>query len=343
MTLDQLSTPAAVVDLDRVERNCHVMRDRAHREGRRLRPHVKTHKVPALARLQLGGDGPITVSTLAEAKAFRAAGFDDITWAFPLPHTRAREALELDVQLVVDHLATVELLRGSGARVFLKVDCGYGRAGLVPEDPALVALAEAVVDAGLELRGVLTHAGHSYDLRDGEGLVELAEVEARALTRAANALGGCAERSAGSTPTCSVDADRGDVTELRPGNYVFYDRTQVAIGSCTEADCALEVLASVIAVYSDRAIVDAGGLALSKDAGPGDHYGALHDLDGQPLGCVLRSLSQEHGVVSGAGLRVGQRVRVQVNHSCMVAAAHDVLHGHRAGRLEDRFTPARGW
>ena len=340
MTLSGLATPAAVVDLDRLERNCARMAERVRREGRTLRPHVKTHKVPAIARLQLGGDGPITVSTLAEARAFRAAAFQDITWALPLPHTRVDEALALDLTLLVDQPETVALLAGSGARVLVKIDCGYGRAGLVPGDPKLPGLVEAILDAGLDLQGVLTHAGHSYDLRGGDGLVALAELEAQAL--AAAPVPGPV-RSAGSTPTCSVDARRDGVTELRPGNYVFYDRTQVAIGSCRDEDCALDVLASVVAVYADRAILDAGGLALSKDTGPGDHHGALLDLDGRPLGLTLSSLSQEHGVVRGAGLRVGQRVRVQVNHSCMVAATHDVLHGHRGGRVEERFTPARGW
>lgn len=342
MTLTELPTPCAIVDLDRLERNCDRMRARARREGRRLRPHVKTHKSPEIARRQLGGVGPITVSTLAEAAAFKAAGFDDITWAFPLPHTRVDEALALDLHLLVDQLETVERLRGSRARVFIKVDCGYGRAGLRPQDPALPILADAVLGAGLDLQGVLTHAGHAYACRGGVGLTELAETEARSLAEASRRLGGVRERSVGSTPTCSVDADRHGATELRPGNYVFFDRSQVAIGSCTDDDCALEVLASVIGVYPDRVLLDAGGLALSKDAGPGDHHGVIRDLEGQARG-VLRSLSQEHGTATATGLRVGQRVRVQVNHSCMVAAAHGVLHGHRAGRIEERFSPATGW
>jgi len=368
-----LPTPLAAVDRPRLRRNAERMRVRARALGVRLRPHVKTHKCVEVARLELGASaGPITVSTLAEAHAFAAAGFEDITYAVPIARARMREAVDLvqaglGLGVVADHPDTVSELerQASGGatrlRVWLKVDCGYHRAGVDPASGEAVALAGRVAGAsGLELVGVLTHAGHAYACR---GRAEAAEVAAqeRDITvgfAARLQAAGIAvpEVSVGSTPTaCAVDGLAG-VTEIRPGNYAFFDAFQAALGSCRLDDCAFTVVASVIGAYpgAGRLVVDAGALALSKDPGPvhvdpNCGFGVVCDLTGEALGGLrLVSLSQEHGVVSGppdtvARLGIGDRLRIVPNHACLAAACFPSYHVVEGGTVVDQWWPVRGW
>jgi D-serine deaminase-like pyridoxal phosphate-dependent protein len=370
MHLADLPTPAAVVDLDIVERNCARMAERLAAQGVRIRPHVKTHKCTALAKLQ-GGQG-ITVSTVAEARAFGAAGFHDQILAVPVAPQRIEEVLELGREfrlavLVDDPEVAAKLSRsaegrGQRAPVWLKVDCGYHRAGVDPLSPRAMSLARSLAQApGLDFQGLLTHAGHSYDCVDAAGILRVAQQEVSVLTGLARRLRASGVPvpgvSVGSTPTLSVPHDLGGVTEGRPGNYVFYDLHQAAIGSCTVADIAISVLSTVIGVYPDRGtlLLDAGALALSKDPGAthmadGPSWGLLMALSGRPLpGLRMVGLSQEHGKVriSQAGnvssLAVGDRVRVLPNHSCLVAAMHAQLVVVRGQQVIDRWSPVRGW
>jgi D-serine deaminase-like pyridoxal phosphate-dependent protein len=359
MDLHDLSTPFAVLDLDIAERNARFMGDRARELGVDLRPHVKTSKCPQLARIQVQGhSGGITVSTLAEAHAFFAAGFTDQTWALPLPLSRADEALRLakkmDLKLLVDQRHTVDALsalakaRGQNARVLVKVDCGYHRAGVDPTDPKSVALVRHIADEpNLELVGVLTHGGHSYDCVNADEVRIVAAQERDVTTAFAERLRADGLEvpvvSVGSTPTCTHVDHLDGVTEIRPGNYIFYDLDQVARQTCSIEDVAMYVVASVIGRYDDRMLLDAGALALSRDPGPGPDFGLLQDLDGQALhGLRLVGLSQEHGKVRGHRANL-DRVRVLPNHSCLTAAAHSELVVVRGRRVIDRWPVAQGW
>ncbi len=350
------------------------MRERAARLGVRLRPHVKTHKCVEAARLQLGEPtGPITVSTLAEARHFAAAGFTDITYAVPVAPARLGEAADLiasgvGLTLLVESdaaaVAVTELAtdRRLELPVLLEVDCGGGRTGVNPERSESVALAHQLATApGLLLRGLLTHAGHVYGSRDRAEAAAVAAQErdvtvafARRLRRKGLAV---PEVSVGSTPTVCAGTDLAGVTEARPGNYVFFDAFQAAIGSCSFDDCAFTVLATVIACHPDqrRVVLDAGALALSKDEGPrhvdpGCGYGVVVDLDGAPLdGLRLAALTQEHGVVevdtaaAAAALPVGSRTRVVANHSCLAAALFTSYFVVEGDRVVDEWRPVRGW
>jgi D-serine deaminase-like pyridoxal phosphate-dependent protein len=368
MTLAQAVTPCAVVDLDRVEANCRGMSERATRLGVRLRPHVKTHKCIEAARLAVAGHfGGITVSTLAEAKHFAAAGFDDITYAVPIAPARAGQAAALaeeigQLHLLVDHPDAVAALAraatGNRLSVFVKVDCGYHRAGVDPSTPQADALVDAIVDTPeLELAGLLTHGGHSYDCVGREAIKRVAEQERDVVVAFAERLRArgvpVPTVSLGSTPTMSVAEELAGVTEVRPGNYVFYDAFQAAIGSCALNDAALSVVSSIIGVYPDRLVIDAGALALSKDRGAthaGEQgYGVVADLDARPLERLrLESLSQEHGIIRGdadrlAAHRLGDRLRILANHSCLTAAMHDELVVVRGDRKVSSWRPVRGW
>ncbi len=368
-------TPAALVDLPVLERNCIRMRERALRTGVTLRPHIKTHKCVEIARLQHGGaKGPITVSTLAEARAFAAAGFRDITYAVPVPFPFMAEAADLlrrDVRLnlLLDHEATLRALETFGASqsvrfpVFLKVDCGYHRAGVDPEREESLALAARVARSPhVRFEGVLTHAGQAYHCTNREEVLAVAEQERAVMARFAAKLRRAgvqvSEVSAGSTPTCCAAEDWTGVTEIRPGNYAFGDAFQAAIGSCSLDDAlAFTVLATVIGQYPDRGtlLLNAGALALSKDPGPTRHdpgcgFGIPCDLLGKPIrGLRLTSLSQEHAeaAVSHAEIYerfpIGAALRVIPNHSCLAAACFGRYLVLKGGEVVDEWRSARGW
>lgn len=368
--LTETPTPAFLVDRPVVQRNCDAMRAKARDSGVTFRPHVKTHKTIEIGRMQHGGaTGPITVSTLAEAEYFASDGFRDITYAVPIATTPDKLERAADLGAHIDRLSLVidsetalraleEYARAHGVTfdVFLKVDCGYHRAGVDPESPDSVRLALATAGSdGVRFQGLLTHAGHSYHARDAQEIRRIAAEEAACLTRFRALLAGegveDAWRSVGSTPTASVVERFSECDEVRPGNYVFFDAFQSTIGSCRLEDVAVSVLTTVVGSYPERdtLIVDAGALAMSKDAGP-DHidpqfgYGIVCDLDLRPLPMRLAALSQEHGrIVARTHVPVGTRLRIIPNHSCLTAAMHETYHIVDRGRVVDQWRPVRGW
>ncbi len=370
-----LPTPCALVDLERLERNAAMMRRRARTLGVGLRPHVKTHKVPAIARIQHdGAAGPLTVSTLTEARAFAAAGFRDILWALPLPHGRVQEALTiaggldrlgllLDCAPTADELGSSAALHGTDAAVYIKVDCGYHRAGVDPDSDEALDLARRIhAHPRLQLEGLVTHAGHAYSCLGPSAVAEVGLREGAAVLRLAQRITAAGLPrpilSVGSTPTVMQATGLPGIDEIRPGNYAFFDAFQAAIGSCSLDDCAFTVLAQVIGRYpaTGSLVLDAGALALSADPGPRHvapdcGYGRLFNQDlSQPYPRLrLAALSQEHGKVQvRGGLRpgefpVGSRLRIVPNHSCLAAACHPVYHALRGDLVAAQWEPVRGW
>lgn len=366
--LQDVATPSFLVDRSIVLRNCDAMREKARLSGVAFRPHVKTHKSVAIGRMQHGGAaGPITVSTLAEAEQFAADGFRDITYAFPIAPEKLQRAADLAARIerlsvLLDSETALRAIEAFSAAhrvtfdVFLKVDCGYHRAGVDPESPDSARLAIALARSeAVRFQGLLTHAGHSYNARNAEEIGRIAAEEAGSLTRfrallAAEGLGE-ARRSVGSTPTASVVDRFIECDEVRPGNYVFFDAFQATIGSCTLDDVAVSVLTTVVGSYPERdsLIVDAGALALSKDVSP-EHidpkfgYGLVCDLDLRPLPMRITALSQEHGkITTEATVPVGTRLRILPNHSCLTAAMFDRYQIVEQGRVVDEWRPGRGW
>lgn len=375
-------TPCAQVGLEILRSNARTMGQRCSRLGIRLRPHVKTHKTLEGARIQTEGQfGGIAVSTLAEARFFAQGGFQDITHAVPIAPGRLEDAADLAEELTSFHLlldsqAALDAARAVGRRrgkrlsFFLKVDCGYGRAGIDPANPRSLVLAQALATADeIDFRGLLTHAGHAYGCRSGEEILEVGRQERQVVIGFAAALRQrgieVPEVSLGSTPTLSVvaegageeDAWKG-VTEVRPGNYLLYDAFQAAIGSCTLGDIAFSILATVIGSYPHRGelIVDAGGTALSRDPGP-THvdprcgFGVLVDPGTARVlpDLSLVSLSQEHGRIRVSSpaqaerFPVGSLLRILPNHACLTAACFDEYRVLEGGVEVDRWRPVRGW
>ena len=358
-----LETPTLLLHAAVVERNVRRMAERARHLGVRLRPHAKTHKCVELARLQQrhGADG-VTVATLVEAGVFARAGFRDITWAFPIdpghvaPARRIAQQTGATLRVVVDDFAAAEALAGSGLHVWLKVDCGYHRAGVDPDAPyALEVARELGGEQGLVFDGVLSHSGHAYRTTSRRDAAEVAEAERSVMVGFAERLrhAGIPVRavSVGSTPAM-VAAERLDgVTEARPGNYIFYDRTMVLIGCCEPADVGVTVLATVVSHQpgASHLVVDAGALELSKDAGP-PHVGpaAMGAVRGHPE-LTVATLSQEHGIIRAASpavlegrFKVGERLEIVPNHSCLTAALFDEYHVVEDDRVVDRWKIERG-
>ena len=347
MRLHDLPTPCLLLDRSILQRNLQTMAGAVARHGVGLRPHMKTAKSVDVARLALDGQpGGITVSTVAEAEYFTGHGLFDMVYAVGITPQKLADIAKLnaagaDVAVITDDPEVAAAIAASPVRVrgLVEVDCGEGRGGLRPDSPELAAVAAALDGS---MAGVITHAGHSYACRSAEELLAVAERERAGIVLAAERL----RRdgfdvpivSLGSTPTAMHAARLDGVTEVRAGVYMFGDLFQMQVGSHGLDGIALTVLTSVIGrrPAERRLLVDAGGLALSKDrstqAAPIDYgFGLVLDPGGFPSlgGAVVRQAYQEHGVVECdpaqpfPALPIGGKLRVAPNHACMTAAAHD--------------------
>jgi D-serine deaminase-like pyridoxal phosphate-dependent protein len=357
--IEDLPTPAVLVDLDVLERNIARQAERARTAGVRLRPHAKTHKCPEIARMQLAaGAAGISLAKTSEAEVFAAAGFDDIFIAYPVAglgkaerllalSDRLRLAAGTDSVEGARHLSETFRAAGRKLDVLLKIDVGYHRVGVLPEKALEVARRIAELP-GLKLRGVFTHAGHVYQAETPEAVAQIGTLEGETLFSCAEALRrsglSIEEVSVGSTPSARHAMRVAGVTECRPGNYVFHDGSQAALGTCDPEDCAMTILATVVSVPApDRACVDAGSKTLSQDSlrPRANGHGLILGTRSR-----LQSLSEEHGVArveGGDSFRIGDRVRILPNHACVVSNLHDRLYGVRAGRVETEFRiAARG-
>ena len=344
-----LSSPRPVVFTSRLVANIARFADKAERHGVVLRPHAKTHKSVDIAERQIeAGAAGLTVAKPGEARVFLEAGVKSLTVAYPLIHEpviarlllRARKA-GAELKLMADSRTGVRVLQGAAAevgitaKVFIKVDVGLHRCGLAPDDPELVELALLVSDSmDLEFAGILSHAGHAYGAGDFQGVCAVAEQEIRLMADARERLNNAGLSvpvvSVGSTPTVAACNDFTGITEIRPGNYVFFDLTQLRLGSCGPGDPALFVAADVVSVNKDYAIVNAGSKSLSSDAGAhgtgGDGFGLALPLDGgEPFKVV--KLSEEHGFLERGGreVQVGQRLLIAPNHACPIPNLFDEM------------------
>lgn len=368
-----LKTPCLLLDVERVRRNAAGVSKFALDNNVRLRPHIKTHKCAKVAKIQTDGhSGAVTASTLAEVWDFSKEGFTDFTYAVPIEPGKFDEVIEIvksgvTLNLLTDSTdippALNKIAREASIKfdVFLKIDCGYHRCGVEPQSKKAMAIPRLIAGAdNLNFAGILTHAGHSYHARSKAEIGRIATEERDIMVECATRLRTAGVEvptvSIGSTPTIThVDHLRG-IDEIRPGNYIFYDAFQATLGSCGFEDCALTVLTAVTHVSREnkKIIVDAGAIALSKDRGavefdPECGYGRVQDLFGRELGLRVTSLSQEHGEIETTDsdlfdkLKVGNRVRILANHSCLSAAQHSHYHLLENGKITDKWDIARGW
>ncbi|MBB5425461.1 D-serine deaminase-like pyridoxal phosphate-dependent protein [Paraburkholderia atlantica] len=365
MKLEQIETPAALIDVARMQKNIARMQGRMNELGVAFRPHVKTTKCIDVVRAQIAaGARGITVSTLKEAEAFFAAGVDDILYAVSMVPSKLPRALALrrqgcDLKLVVDNPTAAAALAAFGDQhgetfeVWIEVDTDGHRSGIQPEQQTLLDVGRILHENGVKVGGVMTHAGSSYELNTPEALAALAEQERAGCVRAAERLReagiACPAVSVGSTPTALAARNLEGVTEVRAGVYVLFDLVMHNVGVCTLDDIALSVLTTVIGHQEDKgwAILDAGWMALSRDRGTSRQshdfgYGQPCLLNGTLLpGYVVSGANQEHGILAAAQadpqadaqsadiaqrFPIGMKLRILPNHACATGAQFPEYH-----------------
>jgi len=356
-------TPEIVVDLDAVRANIERAAARARETGVALRPHTKTHKLPQIARLQVeAGATGVQVAKLGEAEVMVDAGIDDVLVGYPIVGEgklrrladlaeRAAISATVDSEEVALGLSRVATERGITIRVLLELDTGMHRLGVLP-GPAAVELAKRVAALeGLELVGVFAHEGHVYtQARDDAERERMTHASCAAAVETADELrsrGIAADVvSVGSAGTFRFAIQVPGVTEVRPGTYVFNDRSQLAQGAAEPEDLAAFVITTVVARPApDRIVVDSGSKVLTSDRmlvpEPQVTFGSVWGHDWE----VVR-LSEEHGVVAveaGADVRVGDRLAIVPNHVCPAINLANEVTVAEGGRFTGRWpVAARG-
>jgi D-serine deaminase-like pyridoxal phosphate-dependent protein len=340
LDIASLETPVPVVDLGIAERNMMRMQAYADAHGLALRPHIKTHKLPALARRQveLGARG-ITCQKLGEAEVMADGGLDDIFISYPLIGEAKAERLaalatRVKMRVAVDSPQAVATAaraarHGHTIGVVVEFDSGGRRTGVTSVDAA-VELARAIVaQPGLRFDGLMTYpttVATAAFLAEALPLLKAEGIEAPVL-------------SGGGSPQATSTHHTAPVNELRVGTYIYNDRMMIAAGAATLEDCALTLHVTVISrPEPDRAIIDAGTKSFAADIMPaGMEVGYGHILEYSEA--RIDRLSEEHGMVdlSACGVRrpeVGERLRVVPNHVCPVSNLHDRVALVRDGTFE---------
>lgn len=374
--LDGLETPCLVLDKSRLIANVARLRRHLQPFGVKLRPHLKTAKSIDVAQLVMDSlHGPITVSTLREAEYFFSHGVTDLLYAVGIAPNKLEHVFDLrrrgaNLTIILDNLETAELVaaksveRSDPLNVLIEVDTDEHRSGIKPPDHALISIGRTLHTGGAALRGVMTHAGSSYNFHDQASFASIAEQERVGAVAAAEGLRAaglpCPEVSVGSTPTAHFARDLTGITDVRAGNFMFFDLVMAGIGVCQIEEIALTVLATVIGHQHDRGwiIVDAGWMAMSRDRGTArlsvdQGFGIVCDIAGKPIpDLIMIDANQEHGIVAvrpGAQssvpqLPVGAMVRILPNHACASGAQHDryyvVDHGQTVSAVWPRIN---GW
>lgn len=344
-----ITTPTLLLDEKRCRANIATMVNKAKRKQLVLRPHFKTHQSLEIGRwFKEHGVSCITVSSL-EMAAYFAPEWDDITLAFPVNileiDTINTLAAKITLNLLVEDLGAVQFLQQqltSPVGVFIKIDVGYGRTGVTPDQPERIdQLLDLLSKSNkLNFQGFLAHAGHTYKCRSKEAILAVHEaalaimhqLRRRYQSKFPNLI-----LSLGDTPSCSVAEDFTGIDEIRPGNFVFYDLTQARIGSNTPNQIAVAMACPVVAAHPDRRelVLYGGGVHFSKDRlqdePEGTVWGRVVRSQGNTWGEVipgmyLRSLSQEHGILvvpetEPFDYQVGDLIKVLPVHSCMAANA----------------------
>jgi len=361
--INEIDTPALLIDLERVEKNLQQMQQKADQYGVRLRPHIKTHKIPELAlrQVQLGACG-ITASKVSEAEVMARAGIGDIFIANQIVgFQKLKRLVELsrktNVAVGLDGIAGArrlsETFSAAGATIdyLIEVNSGLNRCGVLP-GREIIALIKAVQPLpGIKFRGIFTHAGQAYGKTSLAEVKQVSQFESRTMHEIAEDLQALRFNvqtvSVGSTPTMKVWEGWPGINEIRPGTYIFNDAIQVALQVAQPEACALTVLATVVSrPDSGRAVIDAGSKVLALDKG--GHGVETAKGFGMVLGrqAVIDRLSEEHGIMTvdpGEHLAVGDCIRIIPNHVCPVVNLFDKAYGIRNGALETVFSiAARG-
>ncbi|VVS92632.1 DSD1 family PLP-dependent enzyme [Desulfoluna spongiiphila] len=377
MHLTTLETPCLVLDKAKLQKNIRNLNTRMKALGVNLRPHGKTAKnIDVMTMALEGQEGGITVSTLKEAEYYFEKGITDIVYAVGIAPVKLPRIFRLmekgaDITVLLDSAEQVRFVAEAAAAhgvtvpALIELDCDGHRSGITLEGDDLIAIGTLLHNEhGVSLKGVLTHAGESYQCRSTEAIRAMAEQERSMAVACAEALRAsglpCPVVSVGSTPTSNFAQDLTGVTEMRAGVYMFYDLVMAGLGVCDEGDIAVSVLASVIGHQKRKGwvITDAGWMALSRDRGTSAQaldqgYGRVCGAGGAPLDdLIVSGANQEHGIISDrngkkipwASCGIGSMVRILPNHACATSAMYDRYHVVDAsGEVVDTWHRVNGW
>jgi D-serine deaminase-like pyridoxal phosphate-dependent protein len=346
--VEDLDTPALIVDLDVMERNLRRVADYCASYNLRLRPHTKTHKSIFLARQQLAlGAAGLTVAKAGEAEVMLGAEPRDLLVAFPVigePKLRRLAAIAgiTQVTVALDSLFAAQQLSQAAAAagvrlgVLVEVDVGLGRVGVAPAEALDLTRAVAALP-NLDWRGIAFYPGHIKD-QNQEKLAALSETIRDLRAELAGAGFEPEIVSGGSTPLLYHSHEIEGVNEIRPGTYIFNDLNTVASGACTLEDCAASVLVTVVShARRDHMIVDGGSKTFSSDrlssGGPG------HGRVVEAPGASFHKMNEEHGFVdltrAERSFDPGEKVRIIPNHICVAVNLHEYVYGVRGGKVEE--------
>ena len=354
MHISELDTPSLLLDLDQMEKNIEEIVSFAKQVGVNYRPHIKTHKSIEIAKRQIAmGAVGVTVATVGEAEVMAEAGINDILIAFPISGKqkleRVKELLKKSqITIAVDSIEQAldlnQFFQDESLRpnVWIKVNCGLNRAGVEP-DEEVVELATFMKEntSALTLTGIFTHAGHAYGASSKGEIAEIAKDEADAVVKSVTLCEKAGinikHRSIGSTPTFKLGGAVEGITEIRPGNAVFYDMVQVGLGVAKKEQCALTVLAGVFSKKKDRIIIDAGSKTLALDKGAHGIASVVgHGYIKEYPELIIERLSEEHGVIpikEEIDMKLNEKLTIIPNHACVVANLFDRYVVHRAGKV----------
>ena len=347
MNLEDLDTPVPLVDLAIVDANLKRMQDYCDEHGISLRPHIKTHKIAELAKRQLAlGANGITCQKLGEAEVMADAGIDDILISYPLIGpikakrlaalaSRAKITVAVDSPVALETVASAARMAATEIRILVEFDSGMGRTGVVTVDEALALAKTAAETPRVIFAGLMTYPA-------SENTVSFVNA-ARPVFEAAGLP--IPMVSGGGTPDAFKTHTLGVIDELRVGTYIYNDRMMMGAGHATLADCAFDVVVTVVSRPSaDRAIIDAGTKSLTSD--PAGKGGPGHGLIREYPGAVIERLTEEHGMVDLSACaekpEIGERLHVIPNHVCPVSNLHDTIVFIDGDNLSEWRVDARG-
>jgi D-serine deaminase-like pyridoxal phosphate-dependent protein len=353
MRIYDLDTPALLIDLDVMERNLRRVAEYARQRGLRVRPHTKTHKIPAIGRMQLDlGAAGLSVAKVSEGEVMLNAAPEDLLIAYPVVGRaklerlvkltrRTRVTVALDSAEVARTLSDAARDGQTGLGILTEVDAGFGRVGVAPGE-ALVDLVKAVTRLPhLTWEGVAFYPGHIRDPREPEGQRQLEEVSKTVMrVRADLKSAGFEPRivSGGSTPTLYQSHLVEGMTEIRPGTYVFNDKSVFTMGACGVEDCAATILCTVVSTARPgQVLVDGGSKTFSSDRLPAASDVSFGHVVDDPA-VVFTRMNEEHGYMdvrqSAREYAVGDCMRIIPNHVCAAMNLHEKVYGVRGEQVE---------
>lgn len=355
--LNQLDTPALVIDVDAMERNLERTARYAREYGLRLRPHTKTHKIPALGKrqIQLGAAG-LSVAKTTEGEVMLESGTPDLLLAYPVLGEAKLARLvhlaqQVQVTVALDDLTVAQCISAAAARsgvevgILTETDVGLHRVGVATGQELLSLIQAIQALPGLRWRGVAFYPGHIKDHSTGSqpALERLRTQVPELLARLAGDGLEAEIVSGGSTPLLWDSHTIPGVNEIRPGTYIFNDRNTLLGGTCTRADCAATMLCTVVSVQGDRMMIDGGSKTFSSDRSSSDGDVLFGDIEGD-AGARFHKMNEEHGYVdlshAEKSYRPGDRVRVLMNHVCTAVNLHERVWAVRGEQVLDEWIVA---